>query len=171
MKFHSDIFFLIMAGFTSLAQPHSLASPYPGDYPLFTDCQELSYVKVCRSLQQGGVALDITYGKWHVPTAASTMKAWVRVKYRDGNRDELYTLTRQEVAYRGRITNGCLVGSLGGCAVSGTEAMKHQLYWAVSGMKLNELSLELAFIGPDGIWDSRRGENFRFWFPERAIYD
>lgn len=147
----------------------SVASPYPSDYPLFTDCQAFNYVEVCRTLQiRGTIALDIRYRSWRSPEA-DPMKVWLRVRYSNENRDQKYEMTKVdgENLRTVRITNGCIKGKSGGCEQEGSVEMKRQLYWTQNGYRLNELRIELAFEDTKRNWDSREGRNFHFWFPER----
>lgn len=164
---------LILSVVFSLAFSLALASGYPSDYPVYSDGPAIGVyngISIKRSQQgNGGIALDIFYtGNIVYSTSVS---AYIRVNYLDGSRDILVPMSRYpgQVGLFARVTNGCLVGMLGGCKIMGTDAMKHLLYWAVrpNHSGLNALSLELAFVDSYGRWDSNLNRNYHFQFIEK----
>ncbi len=147
--------------------PSAPKSEYPGDYSIGYSCQTNGPVEVCRALQGGNLAvLDIRYKNGVLD--ARKVSAFVRVKYLYGNREGVFpTLYFQEPFAQVRVTGGCLVGMLGGCARSGTAEMRDILQWAqTSSGTLNALDLEVAFVDDHGIWDSRFGANYAFHFDQ-----
>lgn len=142
-----------------------LQSPYPSNYPVYSDARSDGPVTVNRSLQSdGGVGLNIYYTGDLQDNAG--LGVYVKANYLDGARDGLFPLdyaTSSEARFS--LSSGCLRGALGGCAESGTDAMKHLLYWATYDYNLNALDLEVSFVDGAGNWDSRYGANYRVSFP------
>lgn len=133
------------------------ASNYPADYNIKNSCTGEGPVKVCRSLQMGYglAALDIQYNG--ALRNAPGLSVWVRVNYNNGSREILVPMAVSSYGSVGvaRITGGCLVGSLGGCAKPGTAEMRYLLEWAQQwGGTLNALSLDIAFVDGQGRWDN-----------------
>jgi hypothetical protein len=145
------------------------ASEYPADSNIKYSCQTQRAVRVCRSMQSmyGLAALDISYSG---DLAGSPgVSAVVRVNYLDGVRQLTVPLERAYRTSVARITGGCLVGTLGGCAKRGTAEMRDLLVWAQqSGGKLNALDVEVSFVDQYGHWDNngRPYGSYRFLFPE-----
>ena len=72
-------------------------------------------------------------------------------------------------SYHVRLTNGCLVGVLGGCAREGTYEMKELLYHAAYSYTLNAFDVEFSVSNEFNHWDSNFGANYRFQFPQRNL--
>lgn len=146
----------------------TVKSGYPGDYSMGYSCQKNGPVEVCRAIQTGGLlaVLDIRYSNGVLD--AKKVSAFVRVKYLDGNREGVFpTLFYQQPFAQVRVTGGCMVGVMGGCARSGTAEMRDLLQWAQTyGGTLNALDLEVAFVDDRGNWDSRFGANYAFHFDQ-----
>ena len=148
----------------------AFASEYPSDYPYWSDSKSYDFVQIKRDLQgSGAVALNILYQG--ALSKSQNLSAVVRITYLDGVREATFPMSRYGDAFYVRVTNGCLVGSLGGCATPGTDAMKYLLQWAGRmPMTLNALNVELAFVNENGTWDSRNRANYPFHFDEVRSY-
>ncbi len=155
----------------------ALASNYPSDYEVKTDLPmggNYSDVSIYRSIQAtGAMALEIYYkGKM---AQRAPVSVFVRVKYLDGNREGLLQMSPKAISGGGivqhlRLTNGCLVGEMGGCKVTAPPIMKHLLFWGSAlGMKLNALDIEFAFVDAAGNWDSLNGRNYQYRFGELRL--
>lgn len=145
-------------------------SGYPTDYSINSQCQTNGPVTVCRALQVGPrlAVLDITYaGGILDPMKVS---AFVKANYRDGARQGIFQRLNVgpfDIA-RIRVTGGCVVGQLGGCAQSGTAEMRNLLLWAQQwDGTLNALDLEIALVDAAGNWDSLFGTNYKFHFDQQ----
>lgn len=145
----------------------AMASNYPADYPVYSDTRQDGPVKIQRSLQGGGyVALEIDY-TGELSHANSPLWVTVIANYTDGQRVHSFPMVNDgNGTYHVRVTNGCLVGKLGGCAAEGTPEMKDLLQWASDyGYTLNALDVEFTFSTENGQWDPSQYRNYRFQFP------
>ena len=146
-------------------------SEYPSTYEISSSCQTIGAVEMCRGMQGGGaVAVHVRYrgflkGKENLTT-------FMRIHNHDGDREGRFEMdAAYPPQYAGSfrlatITNGCLVGQLGGCAARGTEAMRDILFWAGRApMRFNALDIEVAIDAGNGEWDSQYGQNYHFYFP------
>ncbi len=162
---------------TMILSSVALSSGYPSDYELKTDSPiagNYTDVGIYRSIQSGGgMALEIFYkGK---KASRAPVSVFVRVKYLDGNREALLPMAPKAISGGGivqhlRLTNGCLVGAMGGCKVSAPPLMQHLLYWASSQDRLNALDIEFAFVDAGGNWDSHNRQNYQYRFGELRRY-
>lgn len=154
------------------------ASNYPDTHTLYSDLPvKVGPVKVFWSFQQDhSIRLSISYDG--SLKNYDILKATIRVKYLDGHRDASFPMVRvqiqdEESFHLVEITNGCLIGMLGGCHERGSDVMKNLLYWAVRGGHspgLNGLDLEIAIDAGNGVWDSGPdSQNYQFHFNERLL--
>ncbi len=148
--------------------PWAVASNYPSDMPIWSDSQTMDGAHIERQMQgSGAVALNIKYtGSLANSSGVSVL---IMINYYDGQRQLLIPMNNFGSHWEVRVTNGCLIGMLGGCEQYGTDEMRELLYWASwqrpGKMFLNRLSVGLAFVNDNGQWDSRDGRNFSFDFP------
>lgn len=155
----------------SLSAAPAIASEYPADAGYLVDSQTNGSVKVSRVVQYGtqALALNLEYTGFLLEDTTGPLTALFIVHYQDGDRQIRVPMTRQGYTVAtARVTDGCLVGMLGGCETLGTEEMKNFLYWAHAGSKQNALKLEIAIDAGYGDWDSNSDHgNYKLEFPEK----
>lgn len=159
---------VLVSFFSSLV----VASNYPSDMEIKSECQEKGAIRVCRGMQISGFAVLNIYYNGFLKNVES-LRVYVKINYKDGSRAETFPMiqipsTTSDTHSFVKITGGCLIGSMGGCKVTGTPEMKNLLLWAQQPYNyiLNELSLELAFFADGYEWDNNLGygSNYRFHF-------
>ncbi len=156
----------IMLISTFFVKIDGFSSNYPADLPKRSDFQSHGPAHIQRDLQySGAIALNVEYrGEL---SKSSSVAVVLKIIYHDGIREALFEMTPVEGGWTTRVTNGCLVGMMGGCQTQGTDEMKDLLFWASRvPMTLNALHVELAFVDDQGKWDNNNGSNYIFVFGE-----
>lgn len=153
----------------------SNASNYPSNYPTYSDRQTNGPVEIVRSAQgSGAVSLRILY-KGPLKSSATSLFVYIKINYLSGSRqatfpmEKIFTFGKFD-GYTVTVTNGCLVGMMGGCALAGSDEMKHLFYWASGARGLNKLEMEIAIADGRGGWDSNYSQNYKFHFPQHYFY-
>jgi hypothetical protein len=155
--------FLVLIGVAAFA------TSYPPDYSMKGSCQISGPVKVCRSLQMSmNAVLDIYYsGNLKNSTQ---LYAFVQANYNNSHPYGTFLMSNSSGTDAFvRISGGCLVSMGYNCIHHGTQLMKDILVYAqrpYTGV-LNALSLEVAVVNGNGVWDSfGYKNNYKFYFPE-----
>lgn len=161
---------LASCGTRSTETASSTKSEYPSTYEIDSVCSTQDSIQVCRGVQgSGAIAIHVVYSG-PLATAAKPMM-FIKMLYQDGPRQGLFRMEKRftnTASVEGMISNGCLVGELGGCAEGATDEMKDLLYWAGRiPLMANAIDLEVAITDNLGNWDSKGGANYRFHFDER----
>ena len=115
----------------------------PKDLPIFTDSQVVSFVEVIREQQYSGAIRLVI--KYNGVSDLETLPVTVSIFYWEETRSMQLLMTKVDGHYEVKISNGCLVGEFAGCAVYGTQEMRHLLFWAAAdGLQLNALNFEVS---------------------------
>ena len=134
-------------------------------------CAQNGPVRICRSLQVAYnlAVIDIEYDGFLV-AKNSKISLWIQVNYLNGSKRLTLPLSMNfHSKWGARITGGCLVGQLGGCALGGTVEMRDFLIWAQQNNGiLNQLDLNFAFVNEKGEWDNnnRAFGSYHITFPQ-----
>ena len=159
----------------------SLASNYPPDYPMHTDCQKISdTIEVCRKLGSGWASIYIEYSGPIISRAMSQqgMSVWVKLNGHEGffnmdlypgnNTRDRATVLLSNARYH--CSMNPRTGSYWDCKQP-TPEMKHLLFWAKPDrggtMAANAWDVELAFnLNNTRVWDNNGGpdKNYRVHF-------
>ena len=107
---------------------------------------------------------------------ASSMTAWIRLNGKEGffemKREQQLSFTRFNLELSNMEFDCEPARTRGSSCEEATRAMQSLFFWAKRedssspNGKLNAWDLELAFMTPDGAWDSNYGANFRLRFNE-----
>jgi len=165
------IFVLFLMMFISHYTFLSNASEYPADYSIKSQCAQNGPIRICRALQVAYnlAVVDIEYDGFLV-SKSSKLFLWIQVNYLNGSKRLTLPLSMNfHSKWGARITGGCLVGQLGGCALSGTAEMRDFLLWAQQNNGiLNQLDLNFAFVNEKGEWDNnnRAFGSYHVTFPQ-----
>lgn len=172
---------ILIAACGGNAPKSQVKSEYPSDYTWNHVCSTDGPVKVCRSYNYGGVYLDLEYSGFlvdEIQKADDKFEVLATVHYKNGDRQGKFVADTHWLVFerehhvgvpntvRFRLTTGCLVGQLGGCATEATPEMKDLLYWAFRpDGRPNAIDIEYAFLA-NGKWDSKYGANYKFHFDQ-----
>ena len=157
-----------------------MASNYPPDYPLSSDCQEQDQVRVCRNIGWNWISMSVTYkgNLLNTTGADDNLKVWIKLNGNEGTfpmrveRWGLGQLARKTIS---TSTHDCRYvqgsGSSWTCDRS-TDEMRHVLYWAKGAytgtVRSNAWQVNIAFVNEStGQWDNNNQEYgsyyFEFW--------
>jgi hypothetical protein len=147
----------------------AFATSYPPDYSMKGSCQISGPVKVCRSLQTSmNAVLDIYYSG--NLKNSSQLYAFVQANYNNSRPYGTFLMSNSSGTDAFvRLTSGCLVASGYNCLQYGTRQMRDILVYAQRPYMavLNALSLEVAIVNGNGVWDNfGYKNNYKFYFPE-----
>ncbi len=154
--------------FLMLVGVAAFATSYPPDYTMKGSCQISGPVKVCRFLQSSmNAVLDIYYsGNLKNSTQ---LYAFVQANYNTSHPYGTFLMSNNTGTDAFvRLTSGCLVSFGHNCIQNGTDLMRDILRYAQrpTGV-LNALSLEVAIVNGNGVWDNfGYKNNYKFYFPE-----
>jgi hypothetical protein len=163
-KFFSAL--LTLTVFFSLS---TMASNYPSDMTMFQE-QPVTQgpLTVTRGLQYSGKAvLEIDYNGY-LKNIDSPIYLTATVHYQNGDVTKVFQMQNWGSVYHVRLTAGCLVGAMGGCAAIGTDDMKDLLVYAQYANRLNGLDIDFAVSNSFNQWDSSLGGNYSFHFLQNS---